>query len=120
MAITHEVGPLSRSRQESFGPQVMFAGALALAAATWIFAARNFAGDLILPLVATLLFALAAMATLLAWSRAAAAPHRPTYWDVAGALTFIGIGAAALIDPEQMLRLVGSAPSDIEGIGGRR
>jgi len=98
----------------------MFAAGLLLAAAAWIVAAWSFSSDLTLPLVATLLFLLAGIATLVAWSRAAAAPHRPTYWDVAGALTFIGIGAAALIDPEQMLRLVGSAPSDIEGIGGRR
>ncbi len=56
--------------------------------------------------MATLLFGLAALAALVAWSRGATGRHRLTYWDTAGALTFIGIGAAALIDPEQMLRLI--------------
>jgi hypothetical protein len=120
MAITHDVGPLSHPRQETFGPQVMFAAALALAAAAWIFAERTFASDLTLPLVATLLFVLAAMAALVAWSRGAGMPHRLTYWDVAGALTFIGIGTAALIDPEQMLRLVATTPDEIEALGNRR
>jgi drug/metabolite transporter (DMT)-like permease len=115
MAVTHDVRPLSRG-EASLGPQIMFAAGLLLAAAAWIVAAWSFSSDLTLPLVATLLFLLAGMA----WSRETAARPRLSYWDVAGALTFIGIGATALIDPEQMLRLVGSAPSDIEGIGGRR
>jgi len=119
MAVTHDVRPLSHE-QESLGPQVMFAAALLLVAAAWIVAEWSFTSDHTLPLVATLLFVLAGMATLVAWGRGTAGHHRVTYWDVAGALTFIGIGAAALIDPEQMLRLVAAAPSDIEALGSRR
>jgi hypothetical protein len=35
------------------------------------------------------------------------------YWDVAGALAFVGIGLSALIEPEQVAALIG-------GIDGRR
>ena len=35
-------------------------------------------------------------------------PDNVTYADVAGALTLIGLCAAATIDPEQMVRLVES------------
>jgi hypothetical protein len=120
MAITHDVRPLPHLSQPSLGPPVIFAAALAVAAVAWIFASQTFSSDATLPLVATLLFVLAALATLMAWRHAALPPQRLTYWDVAGALTFIGIGAAALIDPEQMLRLVATAPTEIEAIGTRR
>ena len=119
MAVTHHVRPLSRGA-ESLGPPVLFAAALLLAAAALIVAEWRFTSDHTLPVVATLLFALAAIAVLLAFRRDAAAPHHLTYWDVAGALAFIGIGAAALIDPEQMLRLVAAAPGDVEALGNRR
>lgn len=118
MAVTHDVRPLSDRRHEGIGPQVMFAAALMAAGAAWGVTARSFGADHPLPLVATLLFGLAALAALVAWSRGAS--RGLTYWDVAGALTFIGIGAAALIEPEQMLRLVATAPADIEAVGGRR
>jgi len=98
----------------------MFAAALLLAAATWVAAAWGLTNDHTMPLVATLLFALAGIATLVAWRRGPMNRHRPTYWDVAGALTFIGIGAAALIDPEQMMRLLAAAPGDVEALGNRR
>ena len=122
MALTHDIRPLSRGAERlgHLGPQVMFAAALLLAAAAWIVAASSLSNDHTLPLVATLLFALAGLAALVALSRAATAPDHPTYWDVAGALTFIGIGAAALIDPEQMVRLVAAAPGDVEALGHRR
>jgi hypothetical protein len=108
MAVTHDIGPLSQQRHEGVGPQVMFATALLLTVAAWVFIERVFTSDHSLPLVTTLLFCLAALAALVAWTRGKMAHHRLTYWDVAGALTFIGIGTAALIDPEQMLRLVES------------
>ena len=95
MAVTHDVRPLSRRDDESLGPQVMFAAALLLAAAAWIVATWSFTSDHTLPLVATLLFALAA---ILRWWPGAATPAAPdhlTYWDVAARFAFIGIGAAA-------------------------
>jgi hypothetical protein len=118
MAMT-EFGRLSRNRQNSAGPQMLFATALLIAVGAWIFAERTFSSDAIMPIVATLLFVLAA-ATAVVWRRETVASDRVTYWDVAGALTFIGIGAAALIDPEQMLRLLTSAPAETEALGNRR
>ena len=122
MALTHDIRPLSRGEQHlgRLGPEAMFAAALLLAAATWVAAAWGLTNDHTMPLVATLLFALAGIATLVAWRRGPMNRHRPTYWDVAGALTFIGIGAAALIDPEQMMRLLAAAPGDVEALGNRR
>jgi drug/metabolite transporter (DMT)-like permease len=120
--VTHDVRPLSRGEERlgRLGPQIMFAAALLFAAAAWVVAAWSLTSDHTLPLVATLLFALAGIATLVAWSRGSADRHRLTYWDVAGALTFIGIGAAALIDPEQMLRLLAATPGDVEALNNRR
>ncbi|HET7679507.1 MAG TPA: hypothetical protein VFK79_05165 [Xanthobacteraceae bacterium] len=109
MAITHDARPIFRPRQESLGPQTVFVAALMLAATAGIFGPRSFTPDMTLPIVATLLFASAAAASLLAWNHGATAQHHLTYWDVAGALTFIGIAIAALIDPEQMLRIVTGA-----------
>ena len=43
---------------------------------------------------------------LVAWRRPRRRGPRLTYWDVAGALTLIGICVAAAIEPEQMVRLV--------------
>jgi hypothetical protein len=119
MAMT-EFGRLSRNRQESAGPQALFFTALLIAGAAWLFAERSLGNDAILPIVATLLFVLAAVATTVAWWRETGAGGEVTYWDVAGGLTFIGIGAAALIDPDQMLRLIASAPAETEALGNRR
>ena len=118
MAMT-EFGRLSRNRQNTAGPQALFFTALLIALGAWIFAERTFSQDAIMPIVATLLFLLAA-GTAIVWRRETGASDRVTYWDVAGALTFIGIGAAALIDPEQMLRLIASAPEETEALSRRR
>jgi hypothetical protein len=78
----------------------------------WIGAAVSLHNDLVLPLVAGLLFFLAAATALFAWCRRHGNdPRQLTLWDVAGALVLIGIGAAALVEPDQLLRLVGGAQS---------
>jgi len=41
-----------------------------------------------------------------------ARPARITYWDIAGALTFIGIVAALLSDPDQVVPLMEARRSD--------
>jgi hypothetical protein len=54
---------------------------------------------------------MAAVAALAGWLRGNKIDAaRLTYWDVAGALTLVGIGATTLIDPEQLARLF-DAPS---------
>jgi tellurite resistance protein TehA-like permease len=61
--------------------------------------------DALAPAVATLTFALAAMTTGIALLS-----HRdglrPIWFDIAGVLTFVGIGITILIEPDQMVRLV--------------
>ena len=59
-----------------------------------------------MPLVSTLLLVLAASFGATAWWRGWMDPDGVTYRDVAGALTLIGLCAAATIEPEQMMRIV--------------
>lgn len=106
MAWTHGVGPLFSEGQEGQGPQMFFAGALVLAVAAWAFVNRHLHIDLSMPVAATLLLAAAAFASVIGRYRRDSGPHCVTYWDVAGALTLIGISAAATIDPEQFVRAV--------------
>ena len=112
MAITHPAKRYTRRRgPRALGPPIIFAAAAlsAFSALAWL--ATALPRDFVLPLTSTLLFVLAGAVGLFAWSRGRLSEqHRTapqvTYWDVAGALTFVGICAAALVDPDQMLRLV--------------
>ena len=54
-----------------------------------------------------LLLAFAALFGAIAWRRERKNSDNVTYADVAGALTLIGLFAAATIEPEQLVRLVG-------------
>jgi hypothetical protein len=109
--------PIKRSTQRKGasapGPQVTFVASLVAALATLIVSITILPPDLVLPVVSTICFVLAGLISL----RAAICRHMPdreplTYWDVAGVLTFIGICIAALIDPDQMVRLVQLAQRD--------
>ena len=77
-------------------------GAVAFALAVWMLPR-----PLVLPAFSVVAVSAAGLLALLAWRlprpRTAA---RVTYWDVAGALTFIGVCAALLSDPEQALPLM--------------
>ena len=85
-------------------PAAAFAAAILLVVLVFALTSGTISPDLVMPVVATTLFALAGVSAVLAWQLGGAAT-RLTYWDVAGALTFIGIVLAALIDPEQMVRI---------------
>ena len=69
---------------------------------------QTMSGDALLPGLSTLFFILAAAVALIAWQRPMPARHF-SYWDAAGILTVIGIGMAAAVEPEQMVRLVAGA-----------
>ena len=93
------------------GPQVAFVAAVLTAFAAWALFAMTFPRDFVLPAISTLFFALASLVALVAWCRGPTAEKdNVTYWDVAGALAFIGICAAALVDPYHMVRLVEGTP----------
>jgi hypothetical protein len=103
--------PIERLRVRSLpsmsGPHIIFAGALTAAVATAAVLAQSLSKDHVLPAVSTLLFVLAAAVALIGWRRPTRGP-RLSYWDVAGVLTFIGICVAAAVEPDQMVRLVGT------------
>ena len=61
-----------------------------------------------MPVIATLLLAFSAAFSVVAWRYRDMDPEQVTYADVAGALTLIGLCAAATIDSDQMIRLLGN------------
>jgi hypothetical protein len=91
--------------RESRGPQVGFAATMIAGAAAWIVAKTMLPPDAVMPLVSTLLLALAAAFALIAWRQRSMSPENVSYRDVAGALTLIGLCAAATIDSDQVMRL---------------
>jgi hypothetical protein len=122
MAITHPAKNFARrSSPWMLGPQVTFAVVLLIAFAVLEVSTTMLPSDFVVPLTSTLLFVLAGLVALVAWSRGRPSEQAPgndqatlqvTYWDVAGALTFIGICAASLIDPDQMVRLMEGTQSE--------
>lgn len=107
MAMTNLAKGYGDYRRPQLGPPLSFAVAILATAAAGAFASGALHADSVMPLAATALFAFAAVAAIagLRQRRPRPAPAL-NYFDVAGALTLIGIGCAALIDPEQMVRLV--------------
>jgi hypothetical protein len=106
MTITNPIrGLQTRSAPSTSGPNIVFVGALTAVVTAAAVLDQSLPRDQLVPMISTMLFALAAGVALIAWLRPI--PSRcPSYWDVAGGLTFIGICIAALIEPEQMVRLV--------------
>jgi hypothetical protein len=86
--------------------ELVFAGALIVGFAVWGASTAMLSADLVMPLVATTFLLLATVLGLAAWHFRGMNPNRVTYTDVAGALTLIGVFAAAAIEPQQMVRLV--------------
>jgi hypothetical protein len=83
-------------------------GAAAFAYASWILPT-----PLVLPATSIFAVAAASLVAAVAWAAAGLpATERVTYWDVAGALTFIGICAALLSDPEQVIPLLETRRTD--------
>ena len=107
MAITNQAMRFTQQgRPGANGPAVVFATAMLTAFAALALAALTLPKDFALASVASLLFAFAAIVSLLAWRLCQPDKGTLTYWDVAGALTLIGICAATLMDSDQLLRLV--------------
>ncbi len=90
------------------GPQLAFAGAVLLGFAVCGASKAMLPSDLVMPLVASAFLVIAAALGLVAWRHRGMDPRQVTYTDVVGALTLIGVFAAAAIEPEQMVRLVES------------
>jgi hypothetical protein len=88
-------------------PRLGFAAAILACVLGWSIAARVLPPDAVMPAVSTLLLVFAALFGVIAWRRERMNPGEVSFADVAGALTLIGLFAAATIEPEQLVRLVG-------------
>lgn len=100
------------SRRRVLGPKLAFGGAVFASFAAWGASTVTLPPDLIMPLVATLFLGFAAVLAIFDRRHRDLNSNQVTYADVAGALTLIGICAAATIDPDQMVRLVESGRSE--------
>ena len=110
MASTHDL--VRQTKRSARGPHIAFVASVLLVFAVLAVSGRALPQDLVTPLIVTLLFGLAALVAIAARRKRRPAPAQLTYWDVAGALVLIGVGLSALIEPEQMVRLVaGNEPA---------
>jgi hypothetical protein len=100
----------AEARPGGIGAHLGYLAVILAGVAVWGLSRATLHPDLVVPLVSTLLLALAAAFGVAAWWRGWMDPNGVTYRDVAGALTLIGLCAAATIEPDQMLRIIqGSA-----------
>ena len=87
-------------------PQLGFAAATVAVFAAYAGLIGTASHHVVMPVVATMFLAFAAVFAVVAWRRRAEDPTTVTHADVAGALTLIGLFAAATIDPDQLVRIV--------------
>ena len=95
-----------RAPIQQWGPQAALMAAVALTALALWFLSGSMPAPLVLPVVSTLLLIAAIALAALAWWRPTLDPRQPDYWDVSGALTMAGIGAALLSEPDAVLPLL--------------
>jgi hypothetical protein len=114
MALTSPAKRVPHQRGRSaVGPELAFSGSMAAALAALGASTIMLPRDLVFPILSTVFFMLAGVVALVAAiSGRSSERDPPTYWDIAGALTFIGICVAALIDPDQLVRIVQRAHRD--------
>jgi hypothetical protein len=95
---------------EPLQPHVKLAAMAATAAVPLLLLSSLLPRQLVLPVLALIAIAGAAIVSSIAWGRGAVR-HSPqvTAWDVAGALAFVGFAAAMLSDPEQVINLTETA-----------
>jgi hypothetical protein len=63
-----------------------------------------------LPIVCLAALVTAAAAAAFAWKSRVGDQAHPTYWDIAGALTFVGMCAAMLSESDQLWALLEATP----------
>ena len=104
--------PGANAGSRRLGPELAFGGAVFASFAAWGASTVTLPPDLIMPVVATLFLGFAAVLAMFGRRNRDLDSGQVTYADVAGALTLIGLCAAATIDPDQMVRLVESGQSE--------
>lgn len=108
--------PISNSPRRSdpwSGPRAVLASVMVLGFTAVAVSVWTLPVPLVLPVLSALLVAAACITALLAWVR----PHnkwdeRVTYWDITGALALVGICAALLSEPDQVMPLLESRRTD--------
>ncbi|RYE37710.1 MAG: hypothetical protein EOP21_13525 [Hyphomicrobiales bacterium] len=89
------------------GPKITLALGALVGFVTFVAAAWSLPGPIVLPLFSIVAIAGATItATLGWWTSQRFTAHGLSYWDVAGAMTLIGVCAALLSDPEQAIPLL--------------
>jgi hypothetical protein len=101
-----------RSGLSGVHPQLGFAAAIlaGFGACAGLVAAAS--AHIVMPAIATMLLVFAAGFCAIAWRNRGEDPRGVTYADVAGALTLIGLFAAAMVDPDQLLRIVATGHNE--------
>jgi hypothetical protein len=105
MTITNPVEHARSPMAPNAGPVIALTGALAGTLGVAAVLEPSIARQALVPMAALLLFLFAAAVAMIAWLRPMSR-RQFTYWDTAGALTFIGICVTASVEPEQMVQLV--------------
>jgi uncharacterized membrane protein len=107
MAYVNQAKQANKTGPGAYGPALTFTGSIAVALVVLAFAGTMMARDFALAIVGTVFFILAGLVALLAW-QVSTEPSKNTlnYWDVAGVLMLIGIGASAFLDSDALIRLI--------------
>lgn len=101
-----------RHESVGVGPRLGFAVAILACLAAWAASKATLSPDAAVPIVSSLFLVFAGVFGVIAWRRGRMNPDNVTYADVAGALTLIGLFAAATIEPDQLVRLVDSGSTE--------
>lgn len=104
--LPHESQGRGRRNVPRSGPFAAIVIAAILVAGGLCYLSSRIPLPLVLPVASILLLTGAGAIALLAWLRPHGDAAQPNYWDVTGALTFAGIGAALLSEPEAVIPLL--------------
>lgn len=103
----------ARTDRPGVGPQLLFGAIVIALFGSLAVLAITSQRDLAFALLSIGLFAAAGVIALAAWVSRKPNPHAlPSYWDVAGALTLIGIFVAAFVDPDQLALAITSVADE--------
>jgi hypothetical protein len=94
------------------GPELGFAAAAVAGFVAWGSLVASAPAQFVMPIIATMFLVFAAGFGVVAWRNRDDDPHLVTYADVAGALTLIGLCAAATVDPDQLVRIIAARSTE--------
>jgi hypothetical protein len=110
MTVTNPAKGYRVSRDGLMGPRAFFLATVTVCGS--VIVSGILPNNLLMPMMSTLLFVLAAAFALVAWIRCSTDEYGVTYWDVAGAVAFIGMCTSAIIEPDQLARIFDATRRD--------